>query len=241
MRKLLGLIAASALAVGVSAPASAAPVAASGALTIIVGTLPPISIPIPSTTVDVTGGTLSVPAGMAAVSGFFAPVSGFPLGLITGIVVTASNGAGSFSSPAAADGGAANIAGGGFGGGMPVLGVVHVKGALAIDVPISVIGVGGTASASGIVVEGAPWTTGVANVTTTGAVMAMFAMPGTNMGLAPGQLTLVTTAHVNAAGLTRLPVFARLTLVTVPEPGTMLLMGAGIAGLAMISRKRISK
>lgn len=239
MRKWMGLIAAGALALSASAPAHAAPYAASGMLNIVVGTLPPVSIPF-ATVVDVTGGTLSIAAGAASTSGYFVPVSGFPLGLITGLVVTASNGAGSFSIPGAADTGAANIAGGGFGGSMPLNGVVQLKGALALSLPISVIGVGGGISAGGITVEGAPWTTGVANVTTNGGG-AHYAISGTNMGLVGGQLTLVTPAHVNAANLTRLPVFSMLTLQIVPEPGTMLLFGAGIAGLAAISRKRMSK
>ena len=99
MRKWMSLIAASALVLSASVPAQAAPYAAAGVLTIVVGTLPPISIPL-ATVVDVTGGTLSIPAGAASTSGYFVPVVGFPLGLITGLVVTASNGAGSFSIPA---------------------------------------------------------------------------------------------------------------------------------------------
>ena len=244
MKKLIGMLFGAALAVALSSPAQAAPVTVTGVLNIVVGTLPPIALPIPLGTVDVTGGTLTVGAGLASTAGFFVPVTGFPLNLITGLLVTAANAGGTFFVPGPADAGAANIAGGGFGGKMPIVGVVQVKGALATNVPISMIGNGGVASAGGIVVEGAPWTTGVGKVTTDGAVMAMFAAAGTMVGPLGGlssTVTLVTPAHVNAAGLTRLPVFSFLTLHFIPEPGTILLLGSGIAGLAMLGRKRMSK
>jgi hypothetical protein len=237
---LLGAV----VALSLTAPAQAAPVSVSGVINIVVGTLPPLGLPIPTTTVDVTGGTLTIPAGIAATAGLFVPVTGFPLNLITGIVVTASNGAGSFSVPGPADGGAASIPGGGFGGKMPILGVAQVKGALAINVPLSVVGKGGSVNAGGIVVEGAPWTTGLAKVTTTGAPKAMFATAGGMagvLGALSSTVTLVTPAHVNAAGLARLPVFAVASLHFIPEPGTALLLGAGLAGLVALGRKRMSK
>ena len=245
MRKLFGFVAAAALVVGVAAPAKAAPVQVSGNINIVIGTLPGLSLPIPLTTVDVTGGTLTIPAGIASTTGLFVPVTGFPLNLITGIVVTASNGAGSFSAPSAAGGtvGLASTPGGGFGGAMPINGVVQVKGALAINVPISNVGAGGSVNAGGIIVAGAPWTTGVALVTTDGAPMAMFAQGGGMsgvLGAASSTVALVTPAHVNAAGLARLPVFAVASLHFIPEPGTALLLGAGIAGLVALGRKRSS-
>ena len=119
-----------------------------------------------------------------------------------------------------------------------------MKRALALNVPISVIGKGGSVSAGGIIVDGAPWTTGVGKVTTDGPVAGMFAAAGTAMGAlgaASSTLTLVTPAHVNAAGLTRLPTFAALSLHFIPEPGTALLLGAGLAGLVAVGRKRMSK
>lgn len=236
MRKLFGFIAAGALALGAPASVLAAPVTtgAGGQMSIVIGTLPALPVPIaPGQALDYTGGVLTVPPTIASVAGFFAPVTGFPLNLITGIVVTASNGAGSFAPGFAPTGGdlcpnagtpvnGACIPGGGTGGIMPLVGAVHIKGPLALDVPVHVIGAGGVVSVMGIIVEGAPWTTGAAKVTTTGPVMAMYpanptqavAFQGTNMLTAGGggSITLVTPAHNNAAGLTRLPVLNRLIL-----------------------------
>lgn len=239
MRKLSGLVASVAIVLGASAPASAAPVTVQGTMEVGVGTLPPIGFPIAPTTVDLTGGTLTIPAGIAGVSGMFIPVTGFPLNLITGLIVTASNGPGSFSVPAPADTGAANIAGGGFGGLMPIQGVAQVKGSLAMNVPLSVIGGGGVATAGAIIVEGAPWTTGVAQVTTTGTMApVMEAETGDAMGALgdpASTVLLVTPAHVNAAGLTRIAAFARLNLEFVPEPDSMLLLAASLVGLGAVA------
>ncbi len=216
MRKLIGWMTAMALVAGVSAPAMAAPVTASGSLSMTIGTLPAINLPVGPVQLDYTAGVLTVPAGVAGTTGLFLRVTGFSLDLITGLVVTVSNGAGSFSSPRAAyDAHSAapafpvnhvTTSGGGLGGQMPMNGVVNTKGALAIPVPVGVVGNGGRAAAGGIIVDGAPWTDQAAQIITTGPPQAPTNIAGTNMITAGGggSLTLVTPAHVNAAGLSRL-------------------------------------
>ena len=58
-----------------------------------------------------------------------------------------------------------------------------------------------------------------------------------------GTVTLVSPIRVNAAvfGIGNLPGLMRKTFVFVPEPGTMLLLASGAAGLVLIGRKRMRK
>ncbi|MCZ6782512.1 MAG: PEP-CTERM sorting domain-containing protein, partial [Proteobacteria bacterium] len=102
-------------------------------------------------------------------------------------------------------------------------------------------------------VTGHLWTTGVGAVT--GVVVALTAA-GTTTGFAntatlagydnrtpdhQGTLLLVTPFRVltNAAG--NLPGFGTQLLNFVPEPGTLLLIGSGIAGLAIVGRSKMRK
>jgi hypothetical protein len=60
---------------------------------------------------------------------------------------------------------------------------------------------------------------------------------GTNNGgltAASGQITLVTPTYVNALGN---QLFAAFTIHLLPEPGTLLLLGSGIAALAWRVRR----
>jgi hypothetical protein len=166
---------------------------------------------------------------------------------IAGVQVTAMNAAGNFTGDGDDDPPLA--------GSMAILGVAKVclftpcnAGPPAnVAVPLSNVGVGGTATVSALVnltVIGAPWTTGTAAVGT-----------NTQMGLAhgPGSLTsstalpggvvqLVTPVFVstNIGASAVLPVFARATLQFIPEPGTLILLGSGIVGLVAFGRTRQS-
>jgi hypothetical protein len=65
----------------------------------------------------------------------------------------------------------------------------------------------------------------------------------TATALSPGGLLqLVTPARVNTSlnpPLHRFPIFGAVRVRMVPEPGLDLLLGAGIAGLALIGHKRM--
>jgi hypothetical protein len=57
-----------------------------------------------------------------------------------------------------------------------------------------------------------------------------------------GQVTLVSPSRVTtniAGGTLILVTFGKLTLNFVPEPGTLLLLGSGVAGLAILGRRRM--
>ena len=162
---------------------------------------------------------------------------------------SASNGAGSF---AGLSNSANNLA-----GTMPLSGVALICflgtcpgfPANNIVVPLSVVGQGGTATAAGVAGQkftaiGAPWLKNTAAVGTrtimgfahgpASATQSTTAQPG-------GVLSLVTPVFVSTslpAGFAVLATFSRVTLLFVPEPSTLLLLGSGVLALFALGRRR---
>jgi hypothetical protein len=114
------------------------------------------------------------------------------------------------------------------------------------------IGIGGTQVIPGAValtMYHAPFTIGqpvmtihTPNSTTStptlpGGVQAPFSGTATPSGVL--QLVTVTKVYTSLLGaFPELPVFSVLTLHFIPEPGTLLLLGSGVAGLAILGRRR---
>jgi hypothetical protein len=67
--------------------------------------------------------------------------------------------------------------------------------------------------------------------------------PLSNTGAPSGNLTLVTPIFIstNIGAFSIVPAFATLNLHFVPEPGTLVLLGSGIAGLVAFGRSRARK
>ncbi|HEY5657051.1 MAG TPA: PEP-CTERM sorting domain-containing protein [Myxococcota bacterium] len=129
------------------------------------------------------------------------------------------------------------------------------------------VGVGGTFSINPggtggirISIYGAPWTVGTAsvmNITDSGAITTLTAMgfahgPAslTSSTARPGGvLQLVTASQVIATGIPGSPApggepsgqINTLRLEFIPEPGVLLLLGSGAAGMALLGRKRLKR
>jgi hypothetical protein len=255
--RLLSFVLGAFLAVGVGGTAGAATLDFAGQLSFGLGTLPALEIPgAGSATVNGSGGGVHLNS-LALAGGTFGPVN-------ASLPVTASatvqsvrftglvNAAGSFSFPS--------------GGTMGIDGNAKIclfKGKCDsfVGVPLTGgIGIGGTQIIGGTValtLQHQPWVaTGFAPVTIhngdtsvqTGATIGIPA--GFQHGPASGtsstaqasgvvQLVTVTRAFTSLTGaFPELPVFAVLTLHFVPEPGTLLLVGSGVAGLVLFGRRR---
>jgi hypothetical protein len=185
--------------------------------------------------------SLQIDASPFAATALAVPVTDPAAFPIAGVVGTAHNGAGAFAEQ-----------GGKLGGILPILGTAKVclYGACSspvanLVVPISVVGQGGAATAAGAVdvtVIGAPWTTGTVSI---GTVTAMGFARGPGSGatstLQPsGSIRLVTPVFIstNIGAFSVVPAFGFLTLHFVPEPGTLLLVGAGVAALSASGARR---
>ena len=252
MRKLFGLVAALGLVLSTAQPAHAVVQAlTSASLTVRLGTFAPISVPWLG-----AGGAdlMQTPTGTAILGltpGIFAFSGSSPIigqAPIVGVDwVGLGNGTGNFSF---------NFAGNG-GGLMAVTGAANIcvnilDGAgdcstsptFNITVPftqgpgVNGIGLGGApipvSSFINVTVAGNGWTTAPVTLA-----------PGFSESGSPladgGHVKLVSpiVVYTSIADKPVIPGFAILELNLVPEPGTLLLLASGVAGLAMVGRKRM--
>lgn len=248
MRKLLGVMAAAGLILS-AGQVQAAALDFTGSMAVQVATLDPISVAGAGTaTVNGAGGgghldTLSIGADVFSAAGVIVPVTDPAAAPIAGVQATLANNAGAFT------GGGAGV----LGGTMGLAGVAKVclfaacnAGPPAnVSVPLSVVGVGGSKSVTffvNVTVTGNPWSTGVAAIGTNSvAGFAHGPASGTSSTAAPsGVVRLVTPVLVstNIGASAVVPTFGILTLHFVPEPGTLVLLGSGIAGLVAFGRSR---
>jgi hypothetical protein len=249
MRRLLSSALLAACGLFLAGTVSAAPLG-SASFSFQIGTLPAASFPGSGATGTATSNTsASLDAGSAFAGQFTTsiPTSAAPPLTYIQVIVT-KNAGGTFTgaTPNKVGGvhsitGTANVYGiGGFpGGGSPLLAIPLNVGSpntvtkAAGGVAITAIAAGWTVATA--VVDGlAPPTDPPGATTTTATAM------GAN-GLAPdgsGTLVLVTPIKIltNVAGT--LAAFGVLSLTYVPEPGTLMLLGLGVAGLAAIGRRR---
>jgi len=247
MRKLSYALAATLLAFGLAGQAQAIQLGFVGNLAIQVSALAPVELPGAGNAIvngSAGGGhvnSLHLPASAFQINGFVLPVTDPGAAPIKGLQVTAANNGGTFS----------NVPSGTLAGVMGIDGAVKVclfgpcSAAVAnLAVPLNVAGVGGSANVTGAVnltVIGAPWTTGTVSI---GTITAMGGgAPASSTGMASGTISLVTPVFVstNIAPSAVVPTFAFINLHFVPEPGTLVLLGAGIAGLLSYGRTRSGK
>ena len=243
MRKLFGLVAALGLVAGAAQPANAVVLTlASASLSVQIATLPPIPVAwngtgsADVTATDVTGLT----PGIFSFTGTI-PVTdpaAFPM---TGVsMVGISNAIGNFYGVDTPSGG----------GAMAVTGLANIclfaacPGAPAnVSVPFTTGGVNGIGlGGSPITVAGYVNLTAHGNLWTTGTVsIGTVSVSGSPLAGNTVKLVTPTLVSTNIGASAALPLFGILELTFVPEPGTLLLLASGVAGLAMVGRKRMSK
>lgn len=183
-------------------------------------------------------GSLGVSAGAFATQALSVPITtpvAFP---VQGIQITAANGAGGFDFPG--------------GGSMAIHGVSKVclfgpcsAPVANLEVPLDVVGVGGTTYVTGAVnvtVVGAPWTIGTAEIGTS-TVMGYGHGPASQTSSTAnpsGVIQLVTPIFIRTnlgADFGVVPAFGILNLHFVPEPTSLVLIGAGLAITAALGRR----
>jgi hypothetical protein len=226
-----------------------------GSLGISIGSLPPAGFALNVSAVPLSvssgGGSFTEPASL------FTGTLDLPTSLFTGVPLindlTLANVANStkFVAQGAVGGGHAGgvlRAGGGLGGPGPLGGTVFLNVLALVNMAILLSPVGNTGdstvlSAGSLLITlvGTGWTTAavtLTGVTTAGVNTVTFAGYDNRTPGHVGVVQLVSPFKVitNAAG--NLPGFALQTLTFVPEPGTLALLGAGVAGLAWLGWRR---
>jgi hypothetical protein len=254
MRKLFAILVAGSL-LTMGGVAQAAPVPTTATLGVAIQGLAPLTVA-GSGTVTVSGNTVIVPAGLVSLVGtIVVPVTG-STAINTLSIMTLSNLSGTFSlggvtaqlgsevcgsaNPAAnGSSGIGCNTGGGIGGVMALTGTVFVNiipniVVIPVNLNTALIGQGGSTN-NPFLFDAAAWSTGTGLVNT--GVNILPATTGTG-----SPFTLVSPTFVSALG-NLLPIFATLRLNDVhiggvPEPGSLLLIGTGFAGLALLGSRR---
>ncbi len=116
-------------------------------------------------------------------------------------------------------------------------------------VPLTPVGQGGTAAVTGVVNItgiGAPWFKGTVTVGTATAMGFQHGPASATLSSAAqisGVVSLVSPVFISTSldAFPLVPAFARFTVQFIPEPRTLLLVGSGVMGLAVIRRRRMKK